>query len=93
MKICKKWHFCSKKTCKKWHFLLQKVCKKWHFLLYNDDGIIPLEVKSSGNVKSASLNTYMKVNKPQYALRVSTRNFGYENGIKSTPLYAAFCID
>lgn len=66
---------------------------KMDFLLYNDDGIIPLEVKSSGKVKSASLNTYMKVNKPQYVLRISTRNFGYENGIKSIPLYAAFCID
>ena len=24
---------------------------------------------------------------------VSARNFGYESGIKSLPLYAAFCLD
>lgn len=30
--------------------------------------------------------------KPKYEIRVSTKNFGYENGIKSVPLYAVFCI-
>lgn len=62
------------------------------FLLYNDDGIIPIEVKSGNNVKSISLNTYMREVKPKYAIRISTKNFGYSNNIKSIPLYAAFCI-
>ena len=30
--------------------------------------------------------------KPKYAIRFSTRNFGFENNIKSIPLYAVFCI-
>ena len=30
--------------------------------------------------------------KPEYAVRVSAKNFGYENGIKSIPLYALFCM-
>ena len=63
------------------------------FLLYNNDGIIPVEVKSSNNVRSASLNTYIRENKPNYAIRISTKNFGFENNIKSVPLYAAFCIE
>ncbi|MBS3939009.1 MAG: DUF4143 domain-containing protein [Peptococcaceae bacterium] len=29
---------------------------------------------------------------PPYALRVSAKNFGYENNIKSVPLYALFCL-
>ena len=29
---------------------------------------------------------------PKYGVRVSTKNFGFTNGIKSIPLYAAFCI-
>ena len=63
------------------------------FILYSEeDGIIPIEVKSGNNVKSASLNMYMKEYKPKYAIRFSTRNFGFENNIKSVPLYAVFCI-
>ena len=36
----------------------------------------------------------MYINKynPKYSIRFSTRNFGYENNIKSIPLYAAFFI-
>lgn len=62
------------------------------YLLYNNDGIIPVEVKSSKNTKSTSLNTYISNNKPMYAIRISAKNFGFENNIKSVPLYAAFCI-
>ena len=63
------------------------------FALYTDeDGIIPIEVKSGNNVKSVSLNMYIEEFKPKYAIRFSTRNFGFENNIKSIPLYAAFCI-
>ena len=63
------------------------------FLLYSEkDGIIPIVVKSGNNVKSVSLNMYMEEFKPKYAIRFSTRNFGFENNIKSIPLYAVFCI-
>lgn len=62
------------------------------FLLYNDDGIIPIEVKSGNSVKSTSLNLYIKENNPKYAIRISSKNFGFENNIKSIPLYATFLI-
>lgn len=63
------------------------------FVLYSEeDGIIPIEVKGGNNVKSRSLNMYVNEYKPKYAIRFSTRNFGFENNIKSIPLYAAFCI-
>ena len=63
------------------------------FVLYSEqDGIIPIEVKSGNNVRSISLNMYMQEYKPKYAIRFSTRNFGFENNIKSIPLYAAFCV-
>lgn len=63
------------------------------FILYSEeDGIIPIEVKSGNNVKSVSLNMYIREYKPKYAIRFSTRNFGFENNIKSIPLYAVFCI-
>ena len=62
------------------------------FIIYNNDGIIPVEVKSGDNVRSTSLKFYINVNKPKYSIRLSTRNFGFENNIKLIPLYAAFCI-
>ena len=65
---------------------------KVDFIIYNNDGIIPVEVKSGDNVRSTSLKFYINENKPKYSIRLSTRNFGFENNIKSIPLYAAFCI-
>lgn len=62
------------------------------FILYNDDGIIPVEVKSDDNTKSNSLKKYINRYKPQYAIRISAKNFGFENNIKSVPLYATFLV-
>ena len=67
---------------------------KVDFILQStNENIIPLEVKSSTNTKSRSLNNYIKEYSPKYGIRVSTKNFGYENNIKSVPLYAVFCIN
>ena len=62
------------------------------FLLYGEDGIIPVEVKANNNTKSKSLKMYMEKYNPKYAIRISTKNFGYTNNIKFIPLYAAFLI-
>ncbi len=53
---------------------------------------VPLEVKSSYNVRSRSLSVYREKYEPLYAIRLSTKNFGMEGRVKSVPLYAAFCI-
>lgn len=64
------------------------------FILQSNEGlIIPLEVKASDNTKSRSLNNYVNEFKPKYSIRVSTKNFGFKNSIKSVPLYAVFCIN
>lgn len=55
--------------------------------------IIPLEAKSATNVRSKSLGKYVEQYTPPYAIRVSAKNFGFENGIKSVPLYAVFCLE
>ena len=62
------------------------------FLLSCETGIIPCEVKSSDNVKSKSLSVYISKYKPEYSIRISSKNFGFDNGIKSVPLYATHCI-
>lgn len=62
------------------------------FLITVGNEVIPIEVKASTNTKSSSLNNYIKQYKPNYSIRLSLKNFGFENNIKSIPLYAAFCI-
>ncbi len=63
------------------------------FVIQDKQGnIIPLEAKSADNVRAKSLRNFVLLYKPPYSIRVSAKNFGYENGIKSIPLYALFCL-
>lgn len=62
------------------------------FITRLGEDIIPIEVKSTVNTRSRSLNTYINKFKPEYSIRISQKNFGFENGIKSVPLYATFCL-
>lgn len=64
------------------------------FLLYTKDGIIPVEVKAGDNTQSKSLNVYNNSYEPKYSIRISTKDFGYneKTRIKSIPLYAVFMI-
>ena len=62
------------------------------FIIQKDINIIPIEVKTSTHTKSRSLDLYMKKYNPKYSIRISEKNFGFENNIKSVPLYAVFCI-
>ncbi len=62
------------------------------FIIIKDEKIIPIEVKTSEKTKSKSLNSFIKQYKPEYSIRISSKNFGFENGIKSVPLYATFLI-
>lgn len=62
------------------------------FLLKIEGEIIPAEVKSGRRTNSKSLNAYIEKYHPKYAIRISEKNFGFENNVKSVPLYAVFCI-
>lgn len=62
------------------------------FIIMREGKIIPVEVKSADNTRAKSLETYMKKYNPEYAVKISSKNFGFENNIKSIPLYAVFCI-
>ena len=58
-------------------------------LVYDDgNSIVPVEIKSGRHKRSTSLKNYMEKYKPAYALRVSERNFGEMDGVRSIPLYA-----
>ena len=62
------------------------------FVIQREGQIIPIEVKSADNTKAKSLKVYMDTHKPAYAIKLSTKNFGFEDNKKVVPLYAAFCI-
>ncbi len=63
------------------------------FLIKINGDVIPVEVKSGRRTNSKSLNEYIKKYNPKYSIRISSKNFGFENDIKSVPLYAVFCIN
>lgn len=62
------------------------------FIVRVGEDIIPIEVKAKDNTRARSLGIYTERYHPKYAIRVSQKNFGIENGIRSVPLYAVFCI-
>lgn len=62
------------------------------FVIQRDGKLIPIEVKSADNTKAKSLRVYMETYKPEYAIKLSTKNFSFQDGKKTVPLYAAFCI-
>ncbi len=62
------------------------------FIIIRDNHVIPVECKAGDHVKAKSLMVYREKYSPAYCIRISSRNFGFIDGIKSVPLYAAFCI-
>lgn len=62
------------------------------FVIQRGGQLIPIEVKSADNTKAKSLKVYMDTYKPAYAIKLSAKNFSFESGKKTVPLYAAFCI-
>lgn len=62
------------------------------FVIQREGQLIPVEVKSADNTKAKSLKVYIDTYKPAYAIKLSARNFGFEGGKKTVPLYAAFCL-
>lgn len=75
-------------------------CYSWYsegkaemdFVIHREGNIIPIEVKSADNSQAKSLAVYVNRFKPEYSIKVSANNFGFENKIKTIPLYATFCI-
>jgi len=62
------------------------------FVIQRDGQLIPIEVKSADNTRAKSLRVYMDTYKPAYAIKLSAKNFAFEDDKKIVPLYAAFCI-
>ena len=62
------------------------------FVIQCQGKIIPIEVKSADNTRAKSLKVYMDTYKPVYAIKLSAKNFAFEDNKIIVPLYATFCI-
>ena len=62
------------------------------FVLQRGNQVMAIEVKKGEHVRSRSLNLFIGTYHPSCAIRLSLKNFGEKDGLKSVPLYAAFCI-
>ena len=62
------------------------------FVIQKGVDVIPIEVKRGTNTRSKSMNIFANQYKSPYSIRISQKNFGFANNIKSVPLYAVFCI-
>lgn len=62
------------------------------FVIQRNGKIIPIEVKSADNTKAKSLQIYIKAYQPEYAIKLSTKNFALSDNRKVVPLYAVFCL-
>jgi predicted AAA+ superfamily ATPase len=62
------------------------------FIIQIENDVIPIETKSGTGVRSQSLEVFRNRYGIGKAIRISSRNFGLMNGIKSVPLYAVWCI-
>lgn len=55
-----------------------------------DVQLMPIEVKSADNTKAKNLKGYMDTYMPAYTIMFSAKNFGFEDGKMTDPLYSAF---
>ena len=63
------------------------------FVFQHHTDVIPVEVKKGLRTRSGSQTLFTKKYRSPYAIRISQKNFGFENNIKSVPFYAVFCVE
>lgn len=87
-------YVCAQLTANEYtsYYWLSERSAEVDFIIQRQGRIIPIEVKAADNTRAKSLGVYMQMFKPEYAIKLSTKNFGFEEGKKTVPLYAAFCI-
>lgn len=63
------------------------------FVWQNSERIIPIEVKSGENVHAKSLRIYRDKYDPALAVRLSLKDYEYNDGLMNIPLFESFLID
>jgi len=63
------------------------------FVIQIEEGIIPVEVKASTNLKSRSLQIYREQYKPVLSIRTSFGNLRMDDGLLNVPLYMLWTLE
>jgi len=74
------------------HYWKNEYTAEVDFVIQQGVDVVPVEVKAGVRVRSKSFGIFMDTYRCRCGIRISKKNFGLENGIKSVPLYAVFCI-
>ena len=75
------------------HYWKNDNTQEIEYVLQDGMNVIPVEVKKGRKVDAISMNNFKKTYSCPFAYRISGKNFGFANEIKSVPLYAVFCIE
>ncbi|MDR1973846.1 MAG: ATP-binding protein [Bacteroidales bacterium] len=67
-------------------------CAEVDFVVQSGADIIPIEVKKGRHNRAISLSNFVKRFNCPYSIKISQKNFGFENNIRSVPFYALFCL-
>jgi predicted AAA+ superfamily ATPase len=62
------------------------------FVVQSGVDIIPIEVKKGRRNRAISLSNFVKQYNCPYSIKISQKNFGFENNIRSIPFYGLFCL-
>jgi predicted AAA+ superfamily ATPase len=57
------------------------------FVVQYKNEVIPIEVKSAWNTQSKSLKTYIDIEKPEHAVKLSLNHYDKQKNLYSVPLY------
>lgn len=71
-----------------YYFGTEKATFEQDFLIQKGKNIVPIEVKSSENIRSQSLKAYCDKYKPDHAVRFSTLKYIDQGWMENIPLYA-----
>ncbi len=65
---------------------------KIEFILPKKDHFLPVEIHTGENTRSKCISVLKQRLSFPYAVKISSRNFEYSNGVKYVPYYAVFCL-
>ncbi len=62
------------------------------FILEEENGYVPMEVKTEGHSKSKSIQSFARQYPVKQSIRISSSNFMENGGSMVLPLYSVFCL-
>lgn len=75
-----------------YYYATENATFEMDFMIQKEKNIVPVEVKAETNQQAKSLKAYCQKYGPEYAVRISMKNYQEEEWLTNLPLYAVSCI-